>query len=75
MNEMGINKEETRRNGTTAADDDRESRILSVLKEKSPDFDDLSSETGIPGPVLNKIIVEMMLKNLIFEKGGVYYVL
>ncbi|HAI63043.1 MAG: hypothetical protein UU64_C0007G0024 [candidate division WWE3 bacterium GW2011_GWF2_41_45] len=52
-----------------------ETNVLSVLKEKSSNFDKLFSETGIEPSALNAILIEMTLKNLISERNGVYYVL
>lgn len=53
----------------------KETDVLYLLKEKSLDFDQLSVKAGISADKLNEILIKMLLKNLIFEKNGVYHVL
>jgi len=78
IREMGVVTSETPGSDTVVPANRipiNESDVLSKLKEKSLNFDDLSTGTGIPAPVLNRVLVGMMLKNLISEKEGVYHVL
>ena len=53
----------------------KESDVLNILKGKSLSFDGLGNKTGISADRLNEILMKMLLKNIIFEKNGAYYVL
>ncbi|KKS31022.1 DNA protecting protein DprA [candidate division WWE3 bacterium RIFOXYB1_FULL_43_24] len=76
LDEMGVTSTQkasgsVRDSGSTAGETD----LLYILKEKGMNFNELGIKTGISTGRLNEILMKMLLKNLIFEKNGVYYVL
>ncbi len=78
LNEMAVITTQTARSlveERCAGGTIRESDVLNILKEKNLSFDGLGNKTGIPAGRLNEILMKMLLKNIIFEKNGVYYVL
>ena len=61
--------------GSTVPTNNKEERILEILKEKAQNYDNLSAKIGEDVRGLSVILSHMVMKNLIYEKGGTYYVL
>jgi DNA processing protein len=53
----------------------KENLVLTAIREGNADFDKLSLYTGFSFVELNSLLLRMIVKNLIEEKGGIYYVL